>query len=243
MGEQLATDQLIARGREAYTLRDYPSALADFREVVRREPRFADIHHLVGICYMLLGSPDEAVDSFDRAIEINSRYVEALVNRAITLNELGRTEEARESFEAASEADVEEGVGRFPGVLAGRLANKLMELGDLYAEGEALEDAAEQYRRAVELRPRYVDIRAKYARVLLEQGAAEEAARELERILEINSGFVGARVQLGLARFRMGETAEAREEWERCLAERPGHPQAELYLGMLSRSESGSADA
>ena len=237
MVEELSTEQRMVRGQEAYAHGQYAAALGDLREVVRRRPQFADVHHLIGLCLSLIGRPEEAVDAFDAALAINPRYVEAHVNRAITLQEVGRYDDARLSFEAASEVDMEEGVGRFPAVLAGRLANRHMELGDLYAEGGALDEAVEQYRRASEIRPRFVDIRNKLARMLLELGKLEEAVEELERILEINPNFFAARINLGLGWYRMGDWAGARREWERCDRQRPGHPQVEFYLSALARSE------
>jgi tetratricopeptide (TPR) repeat protein len=239
MAEGVGTEQLIARGKAAYVHGDYASALGDLREVVRREPGFADVHHVIGLCLSLIGRPEEAVESFDAALAINPRYAEAHVNRAITLQEIGRYDEARRSFEAASEVDMEEGVGRFPAVLASRLANRHMELGDLYAEGGAEEEAVEQFRRAVELRPRYVDIRNRLARMLLEVGRLDEAVEELRTILEINPNFFAARINLGLGWYRMGDLEGARREWERCGQQRPGHPQVELYLSALARSERG----
>jgi tetratricopeptide (TPR) repeat protein len=104
----------------------------------------------------------------------------------------------------------------------------------------------EQFRRAVELRPRFVDIRNRLARMLLELGRLEEAVEELQTILEINPNFFAARINLGLGWYRMGDLEGARREWERCGQQRPGHPQVEFYLSALARSERGrqsSADS
>ena len=147
MAEDVDTQLLLERARASFARDAYLAALADLQEVARRQPFFADVQNLIGLCLALLGRPEEAVGAFDRAVQINPRYVEAHVNRAITLNELGRYAEARASYDSASEADVEEGVQGFPAALTARLANKHLELGDLYAEGGALAEAAEQYRR------------------------------------------------------------------------------------------------
>jgi tetratricopeptide (TPR) repeat protein len=66
-------------------------------------------------------------------VELNDRYVEALLNRGITLSLLGRTEEARESFVDAAEADEVEGEP-YPATVASQLANAHHQLGDMYAE-------------------------------------------------------------------------------------------------------------
>src|SRR5690606_19698816 len=235
MAEDVDTQELLARARAAFGRDAYLAALADLQEVARREPFFADVHNLIGLCLALLGRPEEAVGAFDRAVGINPRYVEAHVNRAITLNELGRYAEARSSFERAAEADVEEGVRGFPSALAARLANKHLELGDLYAEGGALAEAAEQYRRGCEIRPRFVDIRGRLGRALIELGEVGAAVRELREVVGANPSFLAARMDLGLALHRAGDAAAAREQWERCLAQQPGNAQAQAYLAMLER--------
>jgi tetratricopeptide (TPR) repeat protein len=237
MTEDLSTEQLIERGREEFGRDRFDVALEHLREVTRRQPKYADIHNLVGLCLSLMEKTEEALASFDRAVELNPQYVEALVNRALTLNDLGRYDEARDSFELAAEADFEQGVGRFPSVLAGRLANKHMEIGDLYAVGGALKDAAKQYRRALRLRPRFADIRNRLGRTLLDLGDTDGAVKELEQTLEINPGFHAARINLGLAWYRMGDLPRAAEEWRKCDAERPGNAQVEGYLKLVARAE------
>jgi tetratricopeptide (TPR) repeat protein len=237
MSEELSTQELIERGKEEFSRDRFALALSHLREVTRRQPNYADIHNLMGLCLSLVDETTEALSSFDRAVELNPRYVEALVNRALTLNELGRYDEARESFELAAEADVEEGVGGFPSVLAGRLANKHMEIGDLYAIGGALKDAAKQYRRALRLRPRFADIRNRLGRVMLDLGDIGGAITELEKTLHINPRFTDARINLGLAWYRMGELARAHEEWTLCAEARPGNAQVMGYLKLVERRQ------
>ncbi|MBI4543843.1 MAG: tetratricopeptide repeat protein [Gemmatimonadetes bacterium] len=224
--------QLIERGRDSFERRDYVAALADFREVLRSHPNFADIHHLTALCLSFLGQPEAALDEFDRALELNEQYVEAHLNRAITLNELGRYEEAQESFERAGmyEADP---FGRFPAGVAGRLANAHAGLGDLYLEAYALAEAAEEYRRALELRPRFLDIRNKLAQTLLQLGELEAAEAELTTVLEGNGRFLAARLNLGLVYYRRGEREHAAREWEHCREQSPSNPQVRAYLALL----------
>ncbi len=234
MAQDPTTDQLISRGKEAFSRNAYLAALEDFEEVVRREPGFADVHNLLGLCLSLLGRPDAAVESFDRAVGVNPGYVEAHLNRALTLNDLGRLDEARESFERAAGAD-HSAAGPFPGAVSARLANKHAELGDLYAEAGALVEAAEQYRHACRIRPRFLDLRNRLGRTLVDLGRTDEGAAELRAVLEANPSFTGARANLGLALYRSGDLPGAEAEWERCMAQQPGNAQVVGYLGMLRR--------
>jgi len=237
-------EQLIARGKEALARNQYLAALDDLQAAADRRPGFADVQNLVGLCLSMVGRPEEALGAFERAVELNPGYVEAHLNRAITLNDLGRLDEARDAFRRASEADEEKvGGGRFSSAAAARLANLHLDLGDAYDQAGAPEDAVEQYRRAVELRPQFLDIRTRLGRTLIELERLDEARAELGSVLEENPGFVQARANLGLACFRAGALDEAEREWRRCLAQQPGNAQVAAYLGMLERRRGEPADA
>jgi len=225
-------EDLAERGRLAVARRDYAAALADFREVLRERPEWADIRHLAGLCLSFLDQPEAALEEFDRALELNPKYVEAHLNRAITLNELGRYEEAKEAFRLAAEYETARS-GRFPGAVSARLANAHMALADLYMEAGDPASAETEYRRALDLRPEFLDIRNKLAQALLRRGEYDAAEAELLRVLEANPGFLAARVNLGLVHFRRGDRVAAEREWRACQAQAPEHPQARAYLAML----------
>jgi lipoprotein NlpI len=232
--------ELIERGRQSFDRRDYVAALTDFRAVLNTNPGFADIRHLAGLCLSFLGQTEAALEEFDRALAINDQYVEAHVNRALTLNELGRFDEARESFERAGYYEYAV-AGRFPAAITARLANKHAEVGDLYQEAGAPMEAAVQFRRALELRPRFHDIRNKLAQSLLHLGDLDGAIEQLTQALEGNPQYVPARLNLGLAHYRRGRLADARQEWLACRDQEPGNPQVRAYLAMLERSDDGAS--
>src|SRR5437762_7947267 len=58
---------------------------------------------MLGLCYSLVGQQDQALAQLDRALALNPHYVEALVHRAIVLNELGRETEADAAFRPAAQ--------------------------------------------------------------------------------------------------------------------------------------------
>jgi tetratricopeptide (TPR) repeat protein len=232
-----AVEQQIARAREAVARGQYLAALDDLLAVTSRRPGFADVHNLTGVCLSMIGRPDEALESFARAVELNPGYVEAHLNRAITLNDLGRTDEAGDAFRRAAEADEEKGGGgRFSSAAAAKLANLHGELGDLYAAAGAPDEAVDEYRRAIALRPQFLDIRTRLARTLIDLDRSGEARGELEAVLDRNPAFVQARASLGLACFREGDLEGAEREWRRCQAQQPGNAQVSAYLGMLERN-------
>ncbi len=236
------TDQLIARGKECLAQNDYVGAISALREATDREPGYADVRHLLGLALGLAGQPDAALEEFDRALALNPSYVEAHLNRAITLNDLGRYEEAREAFRLAWDCD--HTVGRpYARSVSARLANMHMELGDLYADLGSFEQAENQYRAAAELRPDFLDIRTKLARSLMEGAKLDAAIDELSRVLAENPDYVEARVSLGLVYYRAGQYDSAATEWRGCLEQVPDHPKARAFLNMPRVQMAGEEEA
>jgi tetratricopeptide (TPR) repeat protein len=233
--------QLRQQGRLAFDRKDYAAALEHFREILREHPEFADIRHFAGLCLVFMGRPEEALEQLDAALAVNPAYVEANINRALVLQELGRYEEARVAFERASEHE-QQNHGRFPAAATARLANAHAGVGDLYMETGAPGEAAAQYYMALELRPQFHDIRNKYATSLLGMGRTDEAIQQLRRVLEGNPRFIAARLNLGLALYREGDVAAAAAEWETCRVQQPAHPQVRAYLALLDRVRHGAGD-
>ncbi|HEX6559488.1 MAG TPA: tetratricopeptide repeat protein [Longimicrobiales bacterium] len=225
---------LIDGGKQAFESGDYGAALTNFQEVLRLNPDFADIHHLSGLCLSFLGHADAALQEFDQAITLNDRYIEAHLNRAITLNELGRFEEAQQAFAHAAEFEMAS-QGRFPSAVSARLANGHASLGDLYLEAGAPVEAAEQYRRGLDIRPLFHDLRVGLAQALLQTGDLPTAASELRLVLEANPRFLAARLDLGLVYFRLKQVDAARQQWELAHEQQPSNAQARAYLAMLER--------
>jgi Flp pilus assembly protein TadD len=228
---------LIQRGKQAFEKRNYAAALTDFQEVLRRNARFADVRHLTGLCLSFLGHPDAALHEFNEAIALNGRYIEAHINRAITLNELGRFEEAQIAFAQAAELETES-EGQFPAAVSARLANAHAQLGDMYMDAGAAAPAVQQYRAALELRSHFHDIRNRLAQALIQLGELTEAAAELQAVLSANPRFIAARLNLGLVYFRLDDVDSAVREWEIARQQQPTNPQVRAYLAMIERKSS-----
>ena len=186
----------------------------------------------------MLNRTEEALAHFDEAVERNSSYAEAHLNRGIILNDLGRHEEAVEAFSKAGELDTKDSPV-FPSEVGNRIAVTLAQLGDLYLVANHPEVAITHYEVALEIRPRFMDIRSKFAETLIELGQLSRAKDELTLILESRPSFVGARVRLGVVLNRLGEDVGAIAEWEKCLEEEPTDMRARAYLASVHHEPSG----
>jgi tetratricopeptide (TPR) repeat protein len=232
---------LKQQGLRAFEQKQYAEALEIFRTILRDRPGFADIRHYAGLCLVFMGEAEAALEEMELALGQNPGYVEVHINRALLLQELGRYDEARDAFERASQYE-QQTEGRFPAPVTAKLANAHAAVADLYAESQAWEEAVAEYRLALALRPRFHDIRNKYAAALLALGRVEDAIVELQRILEWNPRFIAARLNIGLAYHRLGMVSDAASEWQQCVQHAPDNAQVRAYLSMLEKPDADLLD-
>jgi len=224
--------EVVAQGVSAWERDDFESALATFLDVLGEHPYFADVHNKAGLCLAMLNRPDEALEQFDAALKLNSAYAEAHLNRGIVLNELGRHDEAKDALTRANELDTRDSRA-FPSDVGNRIAVTHAQLGDLYLVADHAEEASKHYAAALAVRPRFMDIRSKFAESLIELGELDRARSELEAVLEARPGFVGARIRLGLVHHRLGDNQAAVREWTRCAKEDPEDMRPRAYLASV----------
>lgn len=240
--DQRQARKIVARGISAWERDDFESALKTFEEVLKDHPQFADVHNKAGLCLAMLNRLEEALTHFDAALEQNPAYAEAHLNRGIVLNDLGRHVEAAEAFSKAGELDTKDSPV-YPSEVGNRIAVTLAQLGDLYLVANHPEEAITHYETALEIRPRFMDIRSKFAETLIELGDLQRAKDELELILESRPSFVGARVRLGVVLHRLGDDKAAVKEWERCLDDDPTDMRARAYLASVHHEHAGEGAA
>jgi tetratricopeptide (TPR) repeat protein len=236
------TPDAVDRARERFAVRDYHGAVLLLEEAVGHGCVYADAFNLLGLSLALVDQPGEALAAFDRALAQNPRYVEAHLNRAVLLNGLGRTEEAEASFALAEEFGRPDETG-YPAVIGDRLANAHAALADEYRTAGAMDEAIAQYRRALELRPVYVDIRLALARVLLDAQRFAAAADELDRVLAARPDQLEALLLRGLAAYSLGALGLARAAWDRAALAHPDERRVDVYRSMLARRHDDGADA
>lgn len=232
----VSPERLVEQANERFQLQDYYGAIHLLEEVISTGRAFADAHHLLGLSYSLAGQPAKALEQLDRALTLNPNYVEALIHRALVLNEMGREEEAGAILRRARTIGGEQRAG-FPSHVAAKLANQHAALGEAYIEAGGLNEAIAQYEAALALGPAFHDLRYKLGRLLLEAGRALDAHEQFQHIVRERPGFLDAAAMLGLASYLAGDGLAARAVWEQLRARRPEDPRVEAYLAMLSRSD------
>jgi len=221
-------------GREYYQQGDYLQAEAHLRAVLEAHDGFADVHNMLGVIHYHSGRPGKARECFERALAINPRYTEAALNLAVCYNELGRYQDGKAIYtRAAAGQDAHPGsLEQLDPFIRGKLANLHAEVGSAYVAVGLLERATEEFRKALDLCPTFVDLRTKLATTLRDTGRLDEALDELTAIFELSPDYLPARVHLGLTLWRAGRVQEARAHWQYVLEREPDNRSCRVYLSM-----------
>lgn len=215
----------------------YDEAEQIFLRLMSYRPQgFADVYNKLGFIYQWRGELQKAVDFYQKALELNPNYTEAALNLAVTYNDMGLYDRAIEAFTQAARVVKSQTKSPDPYV-RGRLANEHARLGDLYHALGMYEEALDEYRKALTLRPNLVDIMTKIGITLREQGALDEAIRIFMRSKEVHPRYSLAYIHLGITYYMKGFVDLARNEWETLKQIDPENHGVNLYLSLAKKEE------
>jgi tetratricopeptide (TPR) repeat protein len=106
----------------------------------------------------------EAVENYDRVIEIAPDWIDAHINRGVALYQMGKIDEARSAFLAAVQLDPLNGISRY-------------NLGCVLEEQGEIDDAIRHLRRAAKAMPAHADVHFNLA-LAYEKKNERQLARE-----------------------------------------------------------------
>jgi tetratricopeptide (TPR) repeat protein len=233
--------ELLSVARDHYQKKELDQAEELLEQVLPDTDGFADVHDMLGVIAHSRGHLVKAAEHFERAVTINPNYTEALLNLAVTYNDLGRYDDARE-VQARANALKTKGPMRLDPFARGKIANMHAEIGQAYAEAGMLDNAIEELKKAVELCPTFADLRTRLGMMYKEQGDLLRAREQFQLAKDANPRFVPARLMLGLAAFTLGDREVAIVEWREVLALEPDNGSAQAYLRMaeVQRERTGA---
>ena len=178
----------------------------------------ARTHTVLGRALSEKGESEEAVEHFERALEIDPQYAYAHNNLGYELAQKGKTDEALSHYYAALESEPDLTLAH------NNLGNLLLDLG-------RYEEAVSHFEHALRVHP--YDEHAEYnlARALAEQGKFEQAIAHYVRAADNNPEDPKAPNNLGLAYAALGRSEEAIASYREALRRDPGYPNAHNNLG------------
>lgn len=175
-----------------------------FAEVVAETPGDADAHYLLGRTRFNENDYRGAIASFDRALALRPKYVEAENNTGLAWRELNDMDKARAAFENAIAWQ-----GTAP-----TDAQPFLNLGKLYADQHQPAKAIEFLQRAADLAPDNPTIHEELSHVYIAQHDFPKAQAELERAIALAPNVASLHYQLGQLYRKEGQTDRAQKEFE-----------------------------
>jgi tetratricopeptide (TPR) repeat protein len=236
------TKELLARGREHYQKQEFDKADYLLRDVALRTDGYADVFDMLGVIAHSRNDYAAAARYFERAVALNPSYTEALLNLAVTYNDLGNYEAARRVYAKVRQLGAE-GSQKLDPFARGKLANMHADLGHAYSEFGLLREAIDEYVKATMLCPKFADLRTRLGNLYREVGDLGRAREQYEAARDANPNYLQARVLLGVTLLAMGDAVAARSEWQAVLKQEPGNKSAQMYLRTLDMHSSTPAPA
>ena len=156
---------------------------------------------------------EEAIASYDKALEIKPDYHEAWNNRGNALRNLGRLEEAIASYDKALEIKPDYHLA---------WNNRGYALGEL----GRLEEAIASFDKALELKPDYHNAWYNRGYALRNLGRLEEAVASYDKALELKPDYHNAWYNRGIALRNLGRLEEAVASLDKALELKPDKHEA-----------------
>ncbi len=125
--ESAAEDKAL--GNQAFRAKNYHDAIKHYQAAIERADKselVTQALHNLGLCFLCLDQPLEAITAFDQALARCPSYVKAIINKARALEQLGRVTEAWRLLKKSSTATDLSEQARY------KFAKQAFELAQLY---------------------------------------------------------------------------------------------------------------
>jgi tetratricopeptide (TPR) repeat protein len=221
--------ELLEVAREKFRNGQMPMAERLLQQLILLNNKIPEVYHMLGTIFYDQGKFTKAIQTFKRALEIDPGFTDASVGLSIIYNDLGKYDEGRVIFEDAQRI-LNQKKSKGDPYIEERLANKHLELGDLYFQYTRLDEALEQYYKASNLTSRKADVLMKIVEVYLRKNQGSKAVKELKKVIEQYPAYTQAKLKLGVVFYNSNRVVEAIQEWEGILMRDPRHSEALNYI-------------
>lgn len=99
------TSLYLRLGIELFNKQRYREAVLELQKYLQYKPNYADVMHILGVCYMEMKDFESAITTFINCLEINADFVLSRLHLAMSYKELGRLKEAENEFTMVIAAD------------------------------------------------------------------------------------------------------------------------------------------
>jgi tetratricopeptide (TPR) repeat protein len=166
-------------------------------------------HNNLGVAILERGQTDEAVEEFQKALEINPNYMDAHNDLGMALAQRGQLDEAIAEYRKALEINPIHAAGHY-------------NLGSAFFQKGQLDEAIAQYQMALEINPIYAEAHNNLGNALIKRGQLDDAMEQYQMAAKINPKIAEVHANLGLAFLRKGQLDDAIAQFQEALRLNPG---------------------
>ena len=181
-----------------------------------------------GIFSFSLTKYEEALECFERAIEIDQKYAYAWINKGVSFYQLGKYNGALECFERAIEIDQ-------------KYAYAWINKGVSFYQLGKYNGALECFERAIEIDEKYAYAWINKGKSLIHKGRYQDAIKSFERAIEIDENNVEGWINKGLTYYLLNEYDRAIKCFNQSLKIIPPNDGA-LYFRGCSKVKKGQIE-
>lgn len=259
----------LALGQVLLSLQRYSEAVPVILDYTKRNPRDAQGFYALGLAYEGVGKSDSAIEALKRAATLAPNDADVRFRLGEQLARLGKTNDAIQQLQAAerirpSDAETHHQLAlllekageterargeraRFTALKSegdkGAAIARFNDEGNRFLSAGNPKAAAENYRKAVQLKPSNGRLHYNLSLALEKLGDLPSEQKELERAVELDPNLAVAHNQLGLLALQGGQYAEAEQRFRKALAIDPKFAEAESNLGVLYSQQGKNAEA
>ncbi len=199
-------DELKVVASDYVMLGDFGDADKWFSEVVAEAPNDADANYLLGRTKFNENDFPAAISSFERALILHPKYVEAENNIGLAWRELNNFEKAQAAFQTAIDWQGDNPVDAQP----------FLNLGTLLADQGGIEKAFPYLAKASAMSPDNPTVHEELSHVYAVQLNLPKAQSELEKAVTLAPNISSLHFKLGQIYRKEGMPDRAREEFAIC---------------------------
>jgi type IV pilus assembly protein PilF len=207
---------------------DPTSALRELLEAEKLDPKDPAIQHALGLALNAKGKYMEALDHYKQALLLDPKYTEVHNAMGATYLELGQWDNAIREFNIV-----------LKDLLYLTPFYVLNNLGWAYYKKGDLPHAAENYKKALDMKPDFGLARYNLGLAYRDSKKTDLAIAQFQQVITLVPNFMDAHFQLGQLYFNAGKKQEAQKSFEEVVRLGPQSDQARMaqqYLDLLKKS-------
>jgi tetratricopeptide (TPR) repeat protein len=175
-------------------------------------------HNNLGVTLMRSGRLAEALEHYQKALQINPGDADAHINLGNALLQKGNVDEAMAHYQEALEIKPDS-------------AEACYDLGNVLLQKGKVDEAITHYQKALQIKPDYADAQNNLGNALFPKGSVDEAITHYQKALEVKPDSAKAQNNLGNALLQKGNVDEAIEHFQKALEIKPDFAEAQNNLG------------